>query len=309
MSTELEQPGREGRSRATRPSTRWCNIARAEEIPTVWDRYKSQQPQCKFGTDGRLLPAVPHGAVPHHAQGQARASAAPMPTPSSRATCCARSRRGRRRTPTTGACWCDAEAGGARARAASTRSPIRAGCGRRRGSSRSRRTAAATWRSPATWRISSWRQFAWSEEPNATLRLAPEKRQALWKKLEIEPNGHRLRGRRTDAPHPHGRGPRLPPPDHGRAEVQPGGRLGRLDDRDHGLATSCSARPSPIRSRVNLGVLAEDKVNIIVHGHEPTLSEMLAVASQRPGAAGLRASRRAPRASTSPASAARRTKC
>ena len=37
--------------------------------------------------------------------------------------------------------------------------------------------------------------------------------------------------------------------------------------------------PKPIRSRVNLGVLAADKVNIIVHGHEPTLSEMLAVAS------------------------------
>ena len=34
-----------------------------------------------------------------------------------------------------------------------------------------------------------------------------------------------------------------------------------------------------MRSRVNLGVLAADKVNIIVHGHEPTLSEMLAVAS------------------------------
>ncbi len=30
---------------------------------------------------------------------------------------------------------------------------------------------------------------------------------------------------------------------------------------------------------MNLGVLAADKVNIIVHGHEPTLSEMLAVAA------------------------------
>ena len=37
--------------------------------------------------------------------------------------------------------------------------------------------------------------------------------------------------------------------------------------------------PKPIRSRVNLGVLSETKVNIIVHGHEPTLSEMLAMAS------------------------------
>ena len=26
--------------------------ARAEEIATVWDRYKSQQPQCKFGAEG-----------------------------------------------------------------------------------------------------------------------------------------------------------------------------------------------------------------------------------------------------------------
>ena len=33
---------------------------------------------------------------------------------------------------------------------------------------------------------------------------------------------------------------------------------------------------------MNLGVLSEEKVNIIVHGHEPTLSEMLAMASTDP---------------------------
>ena len=33
--------------------------------------------------------------------------------------------------------------------------------------------------------------------------------------------------------------------------------------------------PKPIKSKVNLGVLENDMVNIIVHGHEPTLSEML----------------------------------
>ena len=47
--------------------------------------------------------------------------------------------------------------------------------------------------------------------------------------------------------------------------------------------------PKPVRSQVNLGVLAEDKVNIIVHGHEPTLSEMLAVACAGRGTARLRA--------------------
>lgn len=33
--------------------------------------------------------------------------------------------------------------------------------------------------------------------------------------------------------------------------------------------------PSPVQSRVNLGVLKEDEVNIVVHGHEPSLSEAI----------------------------------
>jgi carbon-monoxide dehydrogenase catalytic subunit len=40
--------------------------------------------------------------------------------------------------------------------------------------------------------------------------------------------------------------------------------------------------PEPLRARVNLGVLEEDKVNIVVHGHEPTLSEMVVAAAQDP---------------------------
>ncbi|MBC8393706.1 MAG: carbon monoxide dehydrogenase, partial [Deltaproteobacteria bacterium] len=38
--------------------------------------------------------------------------------------------------------------------------------------------------------------------------------------------------------------------------------------------------PYPIQSEANLGVLKEDHVNIIVHGHEPVLSEMIVAASQ-----------------------------
>ena len=38
--------------------------------------------------------------------------------------------------------------------------------------------------------------------------------------------------------------------------------------------------PSPGRGEVNMGVLKKDQVNIIVHGHEPILSEMIAAASQ-----------------------------
>ena len=40
--------------------------------------------------------------------------------------------------------------------------------------------------------------------------------------------------------------------------------------------------PMPVRSQVNLGVLEENQVNIVVHGHEPTLSEMVVAASREP---------------------------
>ncbi len=40
--------------------------------------------------------------------------------------------------------------------------------------------------------------------------------------------------------------------------------------------------PTPLRSKVNLGVLDQDKVNIVVHGHDPALSEMVVAASHDP---------------------------
>lgn len=40
--------------------------------------------------------------------------------------------------------------------------------------------------------------------------------------------------------------------------------------------------PIPLRARVNLGVLKRDEVNVVVHGHEPILSEMLVAASRDP---------------------------
>jgi carbon-monoxide dehydrogenase catalytic subunit len=41
--------------------------------------------------------------------------------------------------------------------------------------------------------------------------------------------------------------------------------------------------PIPVRSEANLGVLRADTVNVVVHGHEPALSEILAIASCDPG--------------------------
>jgi len=38
--------------------------------------------------------------------------------------------------------------------------------------------------------------------------------------------------------------------------------------------------PTAIKSKINLGVLEEDQVNLIVHGHEPLLSEMILLAAR-----------------------------
>jgi len=40
--------------------------------------------------------------------------------------------------------------------------------------------------------------------------------------------------------------------------------------------------PYPLQSEANLGIMKEDHVNIIVHGHEPVLSEMIIAIVQRP---------------------------
>jgi carbon-monoxide dehydrogenase catalytic subunit len=40
--------------------------------------------------------------------------------------------------------------------------------------------------------------------------------------------------------------------------------------------------PVPVAGEINLGVLKEDHVNVIMHGHEPLLPEMLYVAAQEP---------------------------
>jgi len=52
------------------------------------------------------------------------------------------------------------------------------------------------------------------------------------------------------------------------------------------MATSASdilfGTPTPGFSTVNLGVISHDKVNIVVHGHNPILSEMVVKASQDP---------------------------
>ena len=254
------------------------HIAGSAQVPTVWDRYQAQHPQCRFGSDGvccRLCHMGPCRITPKARLGICGADADTITARNLlreiAAGVAAHSDHGRvlARTLKRVAQGQGGEfkiSDGRRLREAAHFFHIRTG-------GRGDLEIAGDL---ADFLLG---QFSWSEEPNATLRIAPEKRQALWKKLEIEPKG--IDAAVVELLHRTHMGV-----DHDYRHLIMGGLKCALADGWAGsaIATMVSdilfGTPKPIRSRVNLGVLAEDKVNIIVHGHEPTLAEMLALASR-----------------------------
>jgi carbon-monoxide dehydrogenase catalytic subunit len=46
------------------------------------------------------------------------------------------------------------------------------------------------------------------------------------------------------------------------------------------LSDAIFSLPNPLKTRANLGVMKKDHVNVVVHGHEPTLSDIIAIVSQ-----------------------------
>ena len=112
-------------------------------------------------------------------------------------------------------------------------------------------------------------------------RLAPLKRQEIWRELGVMPRGidreivelmHRTHmGVDQDYKNLMLQGTRAALADGW------GGSMIATELQDCMFGT-----PAPVFSEINLGVLEEDKVNVIIHGHEPALAEMLAVVSQDP---------------------------
>jgi carbon-monoxide dehydrogenase catalytic subunit len=110
---------------------------------------------------------------------------------------------------------------------------------------------------------------------------APEKRKQLWRELGVIPRGidrevveslHRTHiGDDQDPAHILHHAVRTSLADGW------GGSMIATDISDILFGT-----PAPILGQANLGVLKQDMVNVVVHGHEPTLSEMIVAASQDP---------------------------
>ena len=124
-------------------------------------------------------------------------------------------------------------------------------------------------------------QFGQQRGTLAPIARAPEKRQKLWKDLGVTPRGvdrevvealHRTHiGDDQDPEHILSHAIRTSLADGW------GGSMIGTDVSDILFGT-----PAPILGQANLGVLREDMVNVVVHGHEPTLSQMVVAASQDP---------------------------
>ena len=124
-------------------------------------------------------------------------------------------------------------------------------------------------------------EFKSQEEPLQTLRLAPQKTQKVWANNEIAPLG--IDRMCVEAMHRTTMGV-----DHSYENLLMHAFRTSLADGWGGsrVASIVSdilfGTPEPVKTQANLGVLKEETVNIVIHGHEPALSEMLTVAVASP---------------------------
>ena len=145
-------------------------------------------------------------------------------------------------------------------------------------------------------------QFGQQQGELIHIKKAPLKRQEIWRKYGVVPRGI----------------------DREVVEIMHRTHMGVDQDYEHLMlqATRCAladgwggsmistdlqdvmfGTPVPVLGTFNLGVLKEDQVNVIVHGHEPLLPELLVTAPRTPRSR-RRQRRWGPRASTSRACAA-----
>jgi len=124
-------------------------------------------------------------------------------------------------------------------------------------------------------------QFGQQRGELAPVVRAPKKRQELWRERGVVPRG--IDREVVEALHRTHIGDDQDPEHILQHAVRTGladGWGGSMIATD--VADILFGTPAPILGQANLGVLKDDMVNVVVHGHEPTLSEMIVAASQDP---------------------------
>ncbi len=121
-------------------------------------------------------------------------------------------------------------------------------------------------------------EFGRTEGVSTLIKRAPKKRQEVWKKQNVEPRGIDREITAVMSRTHIG-------VEHDYVELIRQGTRTALADGWGGsmLGTEIQdilfGRPVPVKAQTNLGVISPTKVNVVVHGHEPTLSQMIVAAS------------------------------
>ena len=124
-------------------------------------------------------------------------------------------------------------------------------------------------------------QFGQQKGEILYLKRAPKKRQEVWRRAGIAPRG--IDREVVEVMHRTHVGN-----DQWYESILMAGLRASLSDGWGGsmLSTDITdilfGSPVPLTAKVNMGALSEDEVNIVVHGHEPVLSEMILVAVNDP---------------------------
>ena len=273
-------PAKEKQERAADSASRKALAQAAQHgVETVWDRFDAQQPQCRFGQSG---------------------------------VCCRICNMGpcRARGNLTGVCGATAEtiiarnlarmiAAGTAAHSDHGRDVVRTMLEMAKGeakdytikSEKKLLALAAEYGVPTQGKELrkvaqevaeiALQEFCKPEGVQRFLKRAPKRRQERWHELGIEPRAidrevvelmHRTNiGVDNDYRNILRAGMRTALADGW------GGSMVATDLQDILLGA-----PVPIRAKVNLGVLKEDQVNLVIHGHEPLLSDMIVEASLDP---------------------------
>ena len=124
-------------------------------------------------------------------------------------------------------------------------------------------------------------QFGQQRGELVLISRAPEKRQQIWREQGVVPRG--IDREVVEALHRTHMGDDQDPEhilEHAITTGLADGWGGSLIATD--VSDILFGTPAPTLGQANLGVLKDDMVNVVVHGHEPTLSQMIVAASQDP---------------------------
>lgn len=256
-------------------------IAAQNNISTVWDRFMEQEPHCGFGTLGvccKICNLGPCRIDPFGEGAQKGACGADSDTISARNLA--------RNTAAGAACHSDhgrdlartlLELGKGHAKDYSIKDPAKL---RRLAAEFNIKTEGKNdLKIAEELGEAILKEYGQQEGELTMAKRAPKKQQEIWKKTNVSPRGIDIEVVQAMSRTHIGC-------DNEYKHVLEAAIKVSLVDGWGGsmIATDLSdilfGSPKPLRAEVNLGVLKEDEVNILLHGHEPILSDIIVTASQ-----------------------------